>query len=285
MSYLDTATPEALFVLSAIAQYTGASIAVLLFDEVEPQTVAWFRVIGAALAVLAVSRSGWRHWTGRQLMAAAVFGIATALMNLFFYLGIDRLDLGKSVAIEFIGPIAVAAAMTRTTRNGVALGFAVGGVLVLGGVEVDDNAVGLLFILIASAMWAAYIVVGSHVAQFGAGLTGPRHRPRHRCRGDRPGRCTVEWARLVVGAPAPAVPAGRRVLQRDRLRHRPARHAAHPGAAVLVAPRPAPRDRRGGRLARPRPTAVGIDLFGIGLVLVGVAMQERDQLAVELEPG
>ena len=40
--WLNTAQPEALFVLSAIAQYIGAAIAVLLFDEVEPQTVAWF---------------------------------------------------------------------------------------------------------------------------------------------------------------------------------------------------------------------------------------------------
>ena len=44
--------------------------------------------------------------------------------------------------------------------------------LVLGGVEVDDNAVGLLFILAASAMWAVYIVIGSHVAQIGRGVTG-----------------------------------------------------------------------------------------------------------------
>ena len=44
-----------------------------------------------------------------ELGAAAVFGIATALMNLLFYLAIDRLPLGKGVAIEFIGPIAVAA--------------------------------------------------------------------------------------------------------------------------------------------------------------------------------
>ena len=45
----------------------------------------------------------------RAVGAAAIFGIATALMNLFFYLAIDRIDLGKSVVIEFIGPIAVAA--------------------------------------------------------------------------------------------------------------------------------------------------------------------------------
>ena len=53
--YLDTASPEGLFVLSAVAQYVGATIAVLLFDRVAPQTVAWVRVLGAAAAVLAVS--------------------------------------------------------------------------------------------------------------------------------------------------------------------------------------------------------------------------------------
>ena len=67
--FLDTASPEALFVLSAVAQYVGATIAVLLFDEVAPETVAWFRVIGAAIAVLAVSRAFWRGWTRRQLGA------------------------------------------------------------------------------------------------------------------------------------------------------------------------------------------------------------------------
>lgn len=42
---------ESLFLISAIAQYTGATIAVRLFDRVEPATVAWFRVIGAAVAL------------------------------------------------------------------------------------------------------------------------------------------------------------------------------------------------------------------------------------------
>ena len=53
--YLDTAAPEPLFVLSAIAQYTGATIAVLLFDEVAPETVAWLRVAGAAAVLILIS--------------------------------------------------------------------------------------------------------------------------------------------------------------------------------------------------------------------------------------
>ena len=169
---LATAPPEALFVFSAISQYIGAAIAVSVFDEVEPQTVAWFRVIGASVALLAISPGFHRGWTRRHLAGAAVFGTATALMNLFFYLAIDRVDLGKSVAIEFIGPIAVAAATTRTTRNGVALALAVIGVVTLGGVEIGDNALGVFFILLSSAMWAAYIVVGARVARVRSGVAG-----------------------------------------------------------------------------------------------------------------
>ena len=72
--------------------------------------------------------------------------LGSELMNLFFYLAIDRIDLGKAVTIEFIGPIAVAAVATRSVRNAVALLFAVAGVVVLGGGEIEGNAIGLLFI-------------------------------------------------------------------------------------------------------------------------------------------
>ena len=147
---MERSSPEALFALSAIAQYTGATIAVTLFDDIAPESVAWFRVIGATAALLIVptllarSTRDLRSWTRRELAAAAVFGVATALMNLFFFLAIARTDLGKSVAIEFIGPILVAAALTRTARNAAALALAAIGVLVLGGAEIGDNTIGLL---------------------------------------------------------------------------------------------------------------------------------------------
>jgi inner membrane transporter RhtA len=164
--------PETLFVVSAVSQYIGAIIAVRLFDRVEPATVAWFRVIGAALALLAVGHRRLRGWTRAEVGAAAVFGTATALMNLFFYLAIDRLPLGKGVTIEFIGPITVAAVMTRSRRNAAALVLAASGVALLSGLEIAAEPLGLAFILAASAMWAAYIVVGSRVAGLHRGVAG-----------------------------------------------------------------------------------------------------------------
>jgi inner membrane transporter RhtA len=95
-----------------------------LFDEVRPATVAWLRVMSAAIcwwpSAGAAGAPGLDR--ARSCTSAALFGIATAVMNLFFYLAIDRhADLGKSVVIEFIGPIAVAAAFTRSARNSAAL--------------------------------------------------------------------------------------------------------------------------------------------------------------------
>jgi inner membrane transporter RhtA len=275
---LNTAQPEALFVLSAIAQYIGAVIAVGLFDDVAPQTVAWFRVIGAAIAVIVVGRVWRQRWTRPELIAAGVFGIATALMNTFFYLGIDRVDLGIAVTIEFIGPITVAAIATRNRRNALALGFAIAGVVVLGGTEIDGNALGLLFIFLASVMWAAYIVVGSKVARLDRGVAGlgvglaigaVAITPI-----GAPGSADV-WTSpqllalcLLVGVFSNAIGYG---IDQFTMRRIPVRRfslllALLPVTAVLI-----------GWIALDQQPS-GLELMGIALVIVGVVIQERDEL-------
>ena len=267
-----------LFVLSAVAQYIGAAIAVLLFDQVEPQTVAWFRIIGASIALLAVSR-GWRSgWTRPQLISVAVFGITTALMNICFYLAIDRIDLGKGVTIEFIGPITVAAIATRSIRNGVALAFAIVGVVVLGGVEVADNLDGLFFILLASALWAGYIVLGSRVAQVDRGVAGlglglcigaivttPIGAPWSGPVWLSP---TLLAACLLVGVFSNAIGYG---IDQFTMRRIPIRRFS-----LLLALLPVTASVIGWIALDQQPS--GLDIIGIALVLVGVAVQERDEI-------
>ena len=276
--WLSTAQPEALFVLSAVAQYIGAALAVLLFDQVEPQTVAWFRVMGAGTVLLVISRGWWRGWTRQQLVGVALFGVTTALMNIFFYLAIDRIDLGKGVTIEFIGPILVAACTTRSVRNGVALAFAIVGVVVLGGVEVDNNLPGLVFILIASALWALYIVFGARVAHVDRGVVGlglglvigtiataPIGAPWSGPVWVSPlllGLC------LLVGIFSNAVGYG---IDQFTLRRIPIRRFS-----LLLALLPVTASLVGWVALDQRPST--IDVIGIALVLIGVAMQERDEI-------
>jgi inner membrane transporter RhtA len=238
--------------------------------------------------VLAVSKAAWRGWTRRQLGVAAVFGIATAAMNTFFYLAIDRTDLGKSVAIEFIGPIAVAAVMTRTRRNAGALALAAVGVAVLGGVELDGNTEGLLWLLAASSMWAVYIVFGSRVALVGRGVAGlgiglaigalaltPFGAP-----GSGPvwGSPRLLFACLLVGVFSNAIGYGidQHVLRRIPVRRFSVLLALLPVTAVTI-----------GWLALDQ-TPTGLDLAGIALVLAAVMLQEREEIAAELsapDPG
>jgi inner membrane transporter RhtA len=153
-----------LFVLGATSQYVGAALAVLLFASVPAAGVAWLRVVAAA-ALLVAWRRPWRtRWTGPRLRLVSAFGLALALMNLCFYLAIDRLPLGTAVAIEFCGPIAVAALGSRTRRDAAALGLGAVGVLALADVHVAGSPGGFALAAAAGALWAAYIVLGHRLA-------------------------------------------------------------------------------------------------------------------------
>ncbi|WP_016699390.1 EamA family transporter [Actinoalloteichus spitiensis] len=150
--------------------YVGAAIAVWLFEEISPWAVAWLRVVGAALVLLAWRRPGREAWQGRRLLLAGLFGTATALMNIAFYEAIARLPMGTAVAVEFMGPVVVAALGTRTRRDVGALGLAVLGVLLIADVRLAGSPLGVLFALLAAACWAAYIVLGKRVATGGNGF-------------------------------------------------------------------------------------------------------------------
>ncbi|MEE2806280.1 MAG: EamA family transporter [Actinomycetota bacterium] len=164
--------PEALFVLGGISQYLGAATAVGLFAQIAPASVALLRVLAAGLVIIGFRRSWRRSWSKHDLVWAGAFGVVLALMNLLIYLAMDRLPLGNAVAIEFLGPVAVAAIGTRTVRSTLALVLAASGVLVLAGLQSEGTLVGVIFALLAGAMWAGYIVLGHRVARDGPAVDG-----------------------------------------------------------------------------------------------------------------
>ncbi len=170
-----------LFVLSGLTQYLGAAIAVGLFDVLPPAVVAWLRLAVAAVVLLAWRRP-WRargRWTRRAVLTTVLFGVVLGVMNVAFYVAIDHLPLGTAVALEFVGPVAVAAVTGHGWRDRVAIGIAAAGVVLLAGVTLgggvssstgsgtdtgDDPVVGLVAIGVSAACWAGYIVLGRRVA-------------------------------------------------------------------------------------------------------------------------
>lgn len=172
-----------LFVGSGLAQYVGAAIAVGLFAVAGARETAWLRILAAALVLLAWRRPWRLRWTGRALRAAVVFGFVLTAMNIAFYLAIEHLPLGLAVAIEFAGPVAVAAVTGRARERWGGL-LAAAGVVVLSGAVLagrtardarageaasGDAVVGLVWILLAAALWAGYVVLGRRVARDATG--------------------------------------------------------------------------------------------------------------------
>ena len=150
--------------------YLGAALAVGLFELLSPAGVAWLRMLVGALVLLAWRRPDRAAWQGQRLILAGCFGLVTGLMNVAFYEAIARLPLGTAVAVEFCGPVVVAALGLRRTRDLAALVLAATGVTLIADVRLAGSRTGLLLALLAALMWAGYIVLGKWVARGGSGL-------------------------------------------------------------------------------------------------------------------
>jgi inner membrane transporter RhtA len=168
---LSTRVPAPLlFVIGGLSMYVGAALAVGLFDRLSPAAVAVLRILGAAIVLVAWRRPGRAAWRGPRLARAVAFGLTTALMNLAFYEAIARLPLGTAVAIEFCGPVAVAAVASRRPRDVGAVLLAAVGVLLIADVRWSGDSSGVLWALAAAALWAGYIVLGKRLAAGGTGV-------------------------------------------------------------------------------------------------------------------
>jgi len=159
--------PHLWFVGSAIFHYLGPSFAVLLFARVSVGGVAWLRIVSAAL-VFAVWRRPWRVFSTatpavRRLIVA--LGVVFALMNYSFYIAIDQLPLGTVAAIEFVGPILLALAGSRTGRNLAALALAAAGVYLLTDVRIDGGAAAFLWAFANAALFTVYIVLAHRISR------------------------------------------------------------------------------------------------------------------------
>jgi inner membrane transporter RhtA len=165
-----------LFLASGFSQYYGAALAVGLFALLPASTVGWLRIAVSAILLLAWRRPWRQHWTRPELLASAGFGCVLAAMNLCFYVAVDHLPLGNAVAIEFLGPVAVAAVTGRGWKDRIGIVLACAGVVLLAGVTLENGwtrsaVIGLAAILGSGVFWAGYIVLGRRIAVKRDGIT------------------------------------------------------------------------------------------------------------------
>ncbi len=150
---------------SCISLQFGAAFAVLLFPLIGVGTTTFYRLLLAGVILCAILRPKIRRWNRKQWYSVARFGLALGCMNTCFYAGIDRLPLGTAVAIEFIGPLSLAALLSRNKRDFLWVAVAVGGIGLFGVESVlglsQLDLIGVAFVLAAGFFWALYILAAS----------------------------------------------------------------------------------------------------------------------------
>jgi inner membrane transporter RhtA len=162
----DRVPPHVFFIVSAVFHYLGPAFAALLFGRVDVLGLAWLRIASAA-AVFAAWRRPWRllkSMSRSDKSKLLQLGLVLAAMNALFYLAIERLPLGTVGAIEFLGPLVLAALGVRSPRNLVALGLAVGGVYLLTDIRIAGEPLGFVFAFANAGLFVAYVVLGHGIA-------------------------------------------------------------------------------------------------------------------------
>src|SRR5664280_2620339 len=103
--------PIAAVLASMTSVQIGSAVSVPLFATLGVAGTTWLRLTLAAVVLLVVARP--RALTLRDLLPPAALGLVMAANAVAFSSATDRIPLGVTVAVEFCGPLSVAAVHAR----------------------------------------------------------------------------------------------------------------------------------------------------------------------------
>jgi inner membrane transporter RhtA len=145
----------------------GAALAKGLFPVMGPEGAATLRLCIGGAVLVGLARP-WRSWP-RHAPVVPLFGLGVAMAGtiLLFYLALERLPLGVAIALQFLGPLAVAVFGSRRPIDLMWAILAAGGVWCLVrplSNETPLDPLGVAFALGAAVGWGSYILLGRSAA-------------------------------------------------------------------------------------------------------------------------
>ena len=155
--------PVGALLLGMLSFQFGAALAKQLFPLVGAQGATALR-LGLGALILWLLRQPWRRLSGRHGWASLWgYGLTLGVMNLCFYMALRTIPLGIAVALEFLGPLAIALIGSRRALDFLWAGLVLAGLALLLPYRAQMQAldpVGVLYALAAAIGWATYIVLG-----------------------------------------------------------------------------------------------------------------------------
>ena len=164
--------PVGSLLLGVLSFQCGTALAKQLFPLMGAQGATAIR-LGLGALILWLLRQPWRRLAGRQDWASLVgYGVTLGVMNLCFYMALRTIPLGIAVALDFLGPLAIALFGSRRALDFLWVALVVVGLALLlpyGEQTQALDPVGVLYALGAAVGWAAYILLGRRAgAAFGS---------------------------------------------------------------------------------------------------------------------
>lgn len=160
-------------VTAMLSVQLGSALSLPLISQVGAAGTAWLRLTAGALIFIAIARPPLRQITRRDVPALLALGMNTGLMTIMFLAAIERIPLGTSVAIEFLGPLTVAALRSHTRQALIWPALALVGVVLLTQPwRGDINLGGVGLAAGSAACWALYILLTQHIGDRFTGTTG-----------------------------------------------------------------------------------------------------------------
>ncbi|WMY97403.1 MAG: EamA family transporter [Arsenophonus sp.] len=155
--------PIFLLVLAMISIQSGAALAKSLFPIIGSFGMTALRLFWSTIVLFIF----FKPWKTKiyidSIKYLILYGISLGSMNSFFYLALEKIPLGITVALEFMGPLTISIFYSRRNTDLIWIIMAIVGIFLLipinEKIPILDN-VGILYALLAGVFWGIYIIFG-----------------------------------------------------------------------------------------------------------------------------
>jgi inner membrane transporter RhtA len=160
-------------VLAMFSVQLGSALSVGLIGEVGAAGTAWLRLSMGAVIFILIARPRLAGIRRPDVVPLLALGVATGLMTVFFLAALERIPLGIAVAIEFLGPLTVAAARSGNRRRLVWPAVAFAGVVLLTEPWLGEvDFLGVFYAALAGTGWGVYILLTQRIGDRFDGIEG-----------------------------------------------------------------------------------------------------------------
>lgn len=150
-------------IIAMISIQSGASLAKSLFPKVGALGVTSLRLFLATIIVLIIFKPWKKRISFCSIKNLIIYGLSLGLMNLFFYMSLQKIPLGIAVALEFTGPLTIAIFSSRRILDIFWVLMVIIGLSFLLPINSEINKIdiiGIIYALFSGFFWGMYIIFG-----------------------------------------------------------------------------------------------------------------------------